>query len=523
MLPGKQYAIEDVLQVLRRRVWFILVPAAIVAAGAALFARSLPDLYQSQTTILIVPQRISEEIVRSTITSRIEDRLASISDSILSRARLESLIEEFDLYKEERATKVMEEVVALMRSHINRRIIRDDAFELSYVGEDPLKVMRVTERLGSLFISQSLSYRHNLATDTDEFLDAELAETRRQLEERERRLENYRRTYAGQLPTEAASNLQQVQIANSQVQAARDAINRGMERRMTLDQRIADLEKPGSEATVVLSDGEPTGVVGSTLQQLTVAQAVVARLEARGLRPGHPDLDAAVRQVRDLQAKWTVEEAAIASREPSAPVQAPTSPAEAQRLMRLAEARSELVEVNRQIARAREEEERARANAAAAQTRLEAMPTRESEMLALMRDYDIYESSYRNLLQKREDSRISSNLERRQVGEQFNVLEPARLPERPFSPIRGRIYSIGLGLGLALGIGLIVLLEYRDRSFKSDDEVASLLGLPVLAVIPQMQSERDRRRAFFRRVGVAAGCCAVIAGCAAVFVYAVIG
>ena len=89
MLPGKVYRPEDVVRILRKRIWFLLVPFAVVAATTAVIARKLPDMYRSDTLILVVPQRVPENYVKSTVTTRIEDRLQSISQEILSRTRLE--------------------------------------------------------------------------------------------------------------------------------------------------------------------------------------------------------------------------------------------------------------------------------------------------------------------------------------------------------------------------------------------------------------------------------------------------
>ena len=111
MLPGKKYTPEDILRILRRRYWLLLLPLAIVSAAAVVFARTLPNWYHSETLILVVPQRVPENYVKSTVTSRIEDRLHSISQQILSRTRLERVIQDFDLYRDERRTGIMEDVV----------------------------------------------------------------------------------------------------------------------------------------------------------------------------------------------------------------------------------------------------------------------------------------------------------------------------------------------------------------------------------------------------------------------------
>jgi hypothetical protein len=121
-----------------------------------------------------------------------------------------------------------------------------------------------------------------------------------------------------------------------------------------------------------------------------------------------------------------------------------------------------------------------------------------------MRDYGTIQDGYTALLRKSEESKIAVDLERRQIGEQFRVIDGARLPERPISPNRLRINMFGILGGLALGLGLVAFLEYRDTSFKSDDDVMTTLALPVLAVIPLMTNAGERRQARRRRLLLAA-------------------
>jgi hypothetical protein len=142
------------------------------------------------------------------------------------------------------------------------------------------------------------------------------------------------------------------------------------------------------------------------------------------------------------------------------------------------------------------------------QARAAAAPERESELTELMRDYDTLQKLYTELLSKSEDSKMAANLESRQIGEQFRILDPARVPQRPFSPNRPRLDAVGALLGFALGLALAVVLEYRDTSLKTDDDVLTALTMPVLAMIPMMMTRADVRRR--HRLRLAAGFAAVV-------------
>jgi capsular polysaccharide biosynthesis protein len=163
----------------------------------------------------------------------------------------------------------------------------------------------------------------------------------------------------------------------------------------------------------------------------------------------------------------------------------------------------EINELRQRIETKKQEEARLPTVIAAYQKKVEAAPALESELTELNRDYATLEDSYTDLLKKSEQSKIASNLERRQIGEQFKILDGARLPEKPFSPNRLRINIIGILAGLALGVALIALLEYRDTTFKTDDDIVISLALPVLAVIPAMITTGERRRAQRRRLVMA--------------------
>jgi hypothetical protein len=137
------------------------------------------------------------------------------------------------------------------------------------------------------------------------------------------------------------------------------------------------------------------------------------------------------------------------------------------------------------------------------------VPARETELAELTRDYATLQEIYADLVKKNEESKVAANLERRQIGEQFKLLDPASLPQKPFSPNRPMIDLIGAVCGLIVGLGLVALKEYRDTSFKTEEDVVRLLRLPVLARIPLMitasdQQRMQRRRRTMSAIGVSA-------------------
>jgi uncharacterized protein involved in exopolysaccharide biosynthesis len=170
------------------------------------------------------------------------------------------------------------------------------------------------------------------------------------------------------------------------------------------------------------------------------------------------------------------------------------------RQKRIKDYQTELELIDRQIAANQTEQTRLQKRMAEYQAKIDAVPSRESELVELTRDYSTLQSTYASLLEKRENSKLAANLERRQIGEQFKVLDPASLPERPVTAKKRLMILAGGPVGgLALGLLLIGLLEYRDSSFKSEGDVSRVLSLPVLALVPMMLSAQDERRIERRR------------------------
>jgi len=519
MVPGKKYIPEDYLTLAWNHKWLILVCTAAVAVTTFGVVWNLPDRYRAQALIMIVPQRVPEEFVTSTVTSRINERLQMISQTILSRTRLERLIEEFDLYPRERETLIMEDVVVQMRRDVGVNVARTrrreptTSFTVSYDSTNARTAMLVAQRLASLFVSENLQDRELLADATSQFLEAQLEDARRRLIEHEQKLEIFRRTHAGQLPSQVDSNLQMMNAAQTQLQALVAETGRDRDRLAVLSQALADeAGSAGSSATPAASgEARGGGAPATAAEQLEAARAQVRGLELR-LKADHPDLRRAKRIVEELEVKAETE-ALQRPLSPASPAPGPAATvAERAAASRLGQMKVEATQIEARLDSRKLEQAQLEGQIATYRARLEAAPARESELVELMRDYSTLQDGYASLLRKNEESRISVNLERRQVGEQFRVLDNPQLPQRPISPNRPRLYVMGLLGGLALGLGLTALLEYRDTTLKTDSDVIASLSLTVLAVIPAMIT-REERASAKRRV-VLAGVAGSLAGVA---------
>jgi len=515
MLPGRELTIDATLKLLRRRPWLLIVPVFLGVMGGLLYSRTQPSLYRSDAVVQVVPQRIPNTYVESTVTARVEDRLSSIAQQALSRTQLEAVIVEFDLYPTERS-RALDDVFELMASRVrvapvaaSGRSARNtgiDAFRVSFDYGDPRIARDVVAKLSGFFIDRNAIERGSQADQTSAFLEAQLADARARLEAQEKRLETFRQRNAGRLPTQMQTNMQAIQNVQMTLQAMVESLARDRDRKLVLERLYDDAAADSPAAAPSTPTAPRAGETGPTLppgatarQRLDAARNLLAQMEVR-LSPKHPDVVRTKRLIEELERLAAAEEL----QSPDAPGQAPVSQEEARRRDRLSQMRAEIESLDRQIAFKEGEERRLRGEIDMYQKRLEAVPGIESEWVALTRDYDTLKEKYREILSKSENSKMAASLEQRQIGEQFRLLDPPRVPLKPISPNRGQINLLSTLAGLGLGLLLLAASHYRDATMRSEADLAGAIDLPLLVLLPLVTTEADLRRQRLRRLAVSA-------------------
>ena len=330
----------------------------------------------------------------------------------------------------------MEDLIEQMREDIAITVARDDSFRVCVLSSEPVTAMKVTERLAQLFIDQNLRDREQLAQNTNQFLNSQLEDARRRLVEHEKKLEDYRRSHSGELPSQLETNLTSMNNAQLQIQQLVESINRDRDRAQLIERTIADLTSPDAnpEVSTAIIGSDSNLPSGTAQEQLAAAQMALRNMELR-LKPEHPDIQRMKRLIRNCRRKPKARRWKLRCLPERPECELPRRPKQV-RQNKLKDLRTELESINKQVAQKEAEQQRLKSEMAMYQARAAAAPERESELTELMRDYDTLQKLYTELLSKSEESKMAANLESRQIGEQFRILDPARVPQRPFSPNR---------------------------------------------------------------------------------------
>jgi polysaccharide chain length determinant protein (PEP-CTERM system associated) len=478
------------MEILRRRIWYIVVPFVVVMLGISIYAIFAPREYKASTLVLVTPQRVPESYVQATVTATIEERLQSIAQEVMSRTRLESIMKEMHLYEKERKTLTPDEVVELMQKNIKLELPtkREERgyFTISFIGDNPQVVTTVANRIASLFIEENLKVREDQAVGTTDFLSTELSRVKEILDAQESKITAYKMQHMGELPQQSDANIKIMEQLQNQSQRLQESLGAAQDRKLYIQKLIADMESPAGVTVPPSYNRKAGGFIANeklSLNQADESESYEAQRDAltkqlNGLKTrytdSHPDVIATKKQLNDLEKnKETYRDMHKDKHELSKDPQ-------------YRELKNQKGLIDLEIKRLNVEYADVSAQINKYRSRIERSPYREQDMASLFRDYNNTKESYERLLKKSQDAQQAENLERHQKGEQFKVIDPARVPEKPFSPDIPKLFLIGLIAGIGAGFASAFLKEQSDQTFYDASELEATLGLKVLANIPAM-------------------------------------
>jgi len=478
--------------IFRRRLRLILAVAGSCFLVSVVVAALLRDEFSVYATILVEPQSISKKLVESgEVEQDAINRLHLMTMQILSRARLSKVIDELKLYPKESEKKTREQVIDMMRSRIKvepvlpdidpelkRKLdIQINTFRLFFRHENANVGAAVANRLSNDFIDEHIKERVQSSGDTADFVDSELQRLTGRLRELEAQIAQVKGQNAGSLPDDVFANQRQIE--------------RSFDAYSLAQQRLAEAQSDQTfytqQATVARESGvgalgaQQNSQVLSPNQRLQVLENDLGELRSRGFTDMHPDVIAALAEIEQVRGR--IDKGNDDDSEKKSPVSVVEQQAhnEAQRAaLRVEGTQREVVRLQAEIDQA--------------QARLAATPRVAEQLDALEREYKNLSESANDFSNKRLEANVAANMERRQKGEQFRVLEPAYAPPDATSPNRPLIIVLGLLLGIGAGAGFALLLDAGDTSYHDSRALQSALRIPVLASIPAILLDPDRAR-----------------------------
>jgi len=492
--------------------WIVL---STVAVG---IVYRMPAVYKAEAVILVDSQKIPDKYVMPTVNTALEDRLQTLKKEVLAYDSLQHIIDKFGLYREQRKSLSQEEILEVMTKDIEVEVEkgwsqnRPGAFKITYQGLDPRVVQEVTHDIATQFVDENIKTRERRATDTSQFLEAQLKEAREDLQIQEKKVSDYKLQHNGELPQQENSLGGTLGRLQMELQGNQDAINRSQQEKLIVENSIGVAESSLSSLTTMAEQyaaGSRAADPAAVRRPLKEADVLQARLDAMLARYGeeYPDVkrlraeiaeqheaaprkEAETAKTAQTDAQPTVAADEGASPATNAPVRVP--PEIAEKLVRqrgqLASLRASLALVNRDLELRNAERVKILADIRGYESRLERLPLREQEMTAITRDYEISKEHYKRLLDNKISAEMASQMEQQQQAERFTMLQDARVPEVPFKPIRPLWITVGCVAALLISLVVGGIRELRKGAVLGEWElprdVAVLGRVPWIALKP---------------------------------------
>ena len=471
-----------------RRKWLVIgsVLAGIVVAVALCLV--LPKSYRSSTLIVIENQKIPDDYVKGIGGASVEERLTLIQQQVMSRTLLSQIIEEYKLYEGKLDQETLESSIEKMRKVVKVETVGTigargksvETITISFSNKDPMTAMNVTAKLASLFIDENLKGREQLVTGVANFLEQELQGAKQALEAQEQAISQYKSKHTGLLPEQMEANLRSLDRLQADLNAT-DELTRSVTDKVSLvEKSIKEYEAGGTAQGASGTTATSPAGMDPLIGRLRELERNLTTLLAANYTETYPDIVEARQEIKSVK-KQLAEKYGDIEEGKDGDAAKIFDPYLRELLKQRNELRVELSSVKdrrRRLAEHLKEFE----------FRVEQTPSREQEMMILKRDYENMQKNYQALLDKRLNAHVAENLEKRQQGEQFRVLDPANLPQTPDKPNRLLIMALGLLGGCGLGVGLAIGLDQLNPMFSRREDVERLPGIRVLATIPNFHS-----------------------------------
>lgn len=502
---------SDYLRVLWRRKWYATISFCVVVIAAAAYAWWVPNVYRSEAKLAVEPAPIPKDYVRPSEVSTPEEQISAVRQHINSRSFLERMIQEFQLLGYGRESGFsMDRAVEAVRRSIQVLSISKNAFSVSYTATDPQIAQSFTRRIVESLLQDSSSSRKTRAMETDKFLDEQLRQAGVDLAGYEEKIKQFKTAHLGALPEQESGNMSALNSLHSRLTLAENALQNALDQKRLIELRAKDQSRYGmsQRLTMPMSDiaeedfGSGEASSGHS-EELAKREAELAQLRLR-YTAGHPDVVRVTKEVELLKAQSAAaakaDDASKAGEESDSgqgELSIPELTADSGGMESAAES-FESQSIKQEIAKREREKASILREIGVLRSRLNLAPALEQELRSLSREYDSLKLNYTNLQNKKFQSQMTANLETNRNTDTYKIIDDANLPDRPAFPNRLQMILLGLGAGVACAIGSVLARELLDTTLTTEDEVTSVLKLPVLASVSEI-SKKEMKPAMEQR------------------------
>jgi len=489
MSENRELTMDDYLAMLRRRLKVILIPALFAPLAGYLVSYAFSPKFTSTATVQVEGQKVPDTLVQSVITSDFTQRIQSLQERVQATSKLRPLIQSLALVKPDEENKLIEDIqhnmsvepvitsmsaAGIAGAKKKKASASDEplpGFNVNYIDSDPVRAQKICNAMALLIVDENLRSRAEAAKGTTDFLRSQVEDAKRAIDDEDKKLAAFKKQYMGQLPSDSDNNMRMLMSLNTQLDATTQTLARAQQDKAYTESMLA-------QQTAAWKSSQSNTNPQTLEQQLNQLQAQLLQLQAR-YTDDHPDVIKTKADIAEVQKRLKeVNAAAAATTNDSSDKASASEPPEIRQL------RLQIHQYQGVIQQATLDQKRLQGQIGVYQGRTAMSPGVEEQYKLLTRDDDNAQAFYKDLLTKKSSAELGTSMENQQQGEQMHILLAANLPDSPSFPNRGLFAAGGLGAGLALGFIIAILLEFSDKSIRTEKDAAAIMDLPLLISVP---------------------------------------
>jgi polysaccharide chain length determinant protein (PEP-CTERM system associated) len=499
--------VAEYFQIMWKRRWYIVAAFVLLMSGAVFYSWRIPDIFKSETRVMVESPLVSEEVFRPTVRSTPEDRINSIREQLASRTFLERIIEQFQMYGYgTRPDFVMENAVKAAQRQIGIEKTSNSTFTISFTSTDQQFSQTVTRQLAQELIRISTSKKKEGVLATDQFIDEQLRQTKEALNAQGEKVTRFKNAHLGELPEQVSANMSALSGLHSQLNSIETAMHQAQERQKMLDFKVQErkrlnlLSRSLTATQAVVKTPENRVVTGPSPAEVELAAKKAQRAQnAAKYTPTHPDMLILTLDIERLEK--LVQDQKSAAVVDLAPKQ--DAPADTEKIDKVADQydsvdpsfQFEADNIKAELVRREKEKAETLQQIKLYQKRLNLTPSLDQELATLLREEGVLKAQHDNLQKQKFSSQMATTVETDKKNETYKIIDEANLPVKAEYPNRVHIILMGLGGGLLFGIGAAFGRELLDTTIGNEEEAKRLLNIPVLVTIPIVPKEKKTRKA----------------------------
>ena len=495
MMENRELTMDDYFAMLRRRVKVILIPTLLAPLAGFALSFAFSPKYTSESLVLVEEQKVSEIYLKSGVSQDLTQRVATLQQRAMSAENLRPLIESLGIAHGAnidgaidgiRANVAINPVVTTALGPVppgGRKQSALPGFNVAFTASNPQRARDVCAGVTNIMIRENLNDTSANARSTADFLGRQVEDAKRNLDQMDAKLADFKKRFVGQLPGSEDKNLQMLMGMNSQLDANTQTLNRAQQDKAYTESMLA-------QQLAAWKSSQTSTNPQSLQQQLATLQAQLISLQAH-YTDDYPDVVKTKRDIAEVQRKLDEINAAAAN-----PTNVATDKENLAEPPEIRQLRMQIHQYEQLITQGTREQQRLQDQIKVLQGRVALSPAIEEEYKELTRDYDTAQKFYEDRLANKKQAEMQVAAVQEQQGETMSVLNPADLPDTPSFPNRIMFAGGGFVGGLMLGLGLAIWLEMRDTSLRTENDVVAVLNLPVLSQVPWVgvdEEEKDKK------------------------------